>query len=161
MNANKILLLLSILIFLAIFPYTKKVEIFKAKDVNWDILKNAKRFKQFNPSTFSFLQTFEFTDEILKLDRTYMSIKGFIKRHKHGDHEDIIITETVTDVCFMCNHDKHYNIISINSFVNNSDFNKIEDGIFVKIEGIFIINKTDKNHPVFLMKDVVLEAIIK
>ena len=160
MNGNKILLLLSILLFLVIFPYTKEVEIFKAKDVNWDILNGAKKFKQFNPATFSFLQEFKLTDEILMIDSTFISIKGFFKRHKHDDHVDIMISETVTDVCFMCNHDEHYNMIRINSLNDSSDFHNIKDDAYIKIQGVFKINKSHNIHPVFTMEDVVLEEII-
>ena len=83
-----------------------------------------------------------------------------MKNHKHGDHNDIILTETVTDVCFICNHDEQYNMIRINSFNDSSDFHNIEDDTFIKIQGIFKINKSHNNHSVFVMEDVVLKDVI-
>ena len=159
-KTNRILLITSGLLFIIIFPYTKEIETFKAEDVNWDIISRVKKIKEFDPKVFAFKETYEFTEEINDLDNSHILIKGFIKKHKHSDHIDLILTEKVTDVCFMCNHDEHYNMIQINSLIDSSDFLNIKNDTYIKIQGIFKINKSHKNHPVFTMEDVVLKGII-
>lgn len=157
---NRLLLIFSALLFLIIFPYTKEIELFKAEDLNWEIISNSREFKQFDPSSFSFMQKYMFTEEVINLDNSNISIKGFIKYHKHGDHNDILLTEKVTDVCFMCDHDEHYNMIKINSFIDSSEFRNIKEDTYIQIQGIFKINTSQKDHPVYRMENVVLKDLI-
>lgn len=157
---NKILLTASGLLFLIVFPYTKEVKIFKAKDVNWDIINNSSKYKQFNPAAFSFKQKYKFTEEVLNLDNSNISIKGFLKNHKHGDHNDIILTETHTDVCFMCNHDEHYNMMMLKPDNPNSELYNLEDDVLIKVKGRFKINKEKKAHSVYVLENVKLEKVL-
>jgi len=156
---NRILLLIVIVFFLIIYPYTKEIKIFRAKDANWDILNHSKKYKEFDPRTFALTQTYEFNDEVLSLDGEQISVKGFIKKHKHGDHSDILLTETVTDVCFMCNHDEHYNMIMLKPEIPNSELNNIEDDTFISVKGIFKLNKEKNAHSVYVLQNVELENI--
>ena len=155
-----ILLIASFLFILIIYPYTKEIKLFKANDINWDIINQSKSFKEFDRISFSFQQTYEFSDDILNLDNSVISVKGFIKKHKHFDHNDFLLTETVTDVCFMCNHDEQYNMIRLNTFSDSSEFKSLKDDTYITVNGIFKINRTNKNHPVFGMDEVVITEII-
>ncbi len=159
-NKSRILLLIVIVFFLIIYPYTKEVKVFRAKDANWDVLNHAKKYKEFDPRTFALTQTYEFTEEVLNLDGEKIMIKGFIKKQKHGEHFDILLTETVTDVCFMCNHDEHYNMIMLKPENHNSELYNLEDDLLIKVSGKFRINKEKEAHSVYVLENVELEKII-
>lgn len=154
---NRILLFITIVFFLIIYPYTKKVKVFRAKDTNWDILNHTKIYKEFDPGTFALTQTYEFSEDILNLAGKEIRIMGFIKKQKHGEHVDILLTETVTDVCFMCNHDEHYNMILLKPENVNSDLYKLKDDILIKVKGRFKINKEKEAHFVYVLENVILQ----
>jgi len=157
---NNILILLSVVFFLIIYPYTKEVKIFRAEDASWDILNHTKKYKEFDSRTFALLQSFDFTKEILEMDGKEISIKGFVKKHKHGDHNDIVITETVTDVCFMCNHDEYYNMIMLKPFSKTSKLYNLKDDAYIKVQGIFKVNKGENVHSVYELNNAELEKFI-
>jgi len=158
---NQILLLAAVAVFLFIYPWTKELIIFRAKDVNWEILKSAEKVKKFNAETFGFLPQYKLTDEILQLDGQKINIKGFLKKEIHGNHKDFIITETVTDVCFMCNHDEHYNMIQLHPDLTDKKlFDTLRNDVLVKVSGIFEINQKKGAHSVFLLKQAHLENIL-
>ncbi len=149
-----------IVFFLIIYPYTKEVKIFRAKDANWDVLNHTKKYKKFDPRIFALTQTYEFPEEVLNLEGEQISIKGFIKKHKHGDHSDLLLTETVTDVCFMCNHDEHYNMIMLKPNNLNSKISSLGDDTFIKVKGKLKINKGKNAHSVYVLENVELETIL-
>jgi len=157
-NINRILLIFSGLLFLVLFPYSKEIEIFKTDDINWDIINNAKKFKEFDPRIFAFKETIEYSKDILDLNNSNIVIKGFIKKHKHKDHIDLILTENITDVCFMCDHDELSNHININPV--EADFYKLKDDSYVKLSGIFKINKNNNRHFAFSISEAKLEDVI-
>ncbi len=157
---NRILLLIVIVFFLIIYPYTKEVKVFRAKDTHWDILNHAKKYKEFDPRIFALTQTYEFPEEVLSLDGEEIRIKGFIKKHKHGEHIDILLTEIVTDVCFMCNHDEHYNLIMLEPENKNSKLFNLENDVLIKVKGKFKINKVKDAHSVYVLKNVELEKVL-
>jgi len=157
---NNILLLLSIILFIIIYPYTKTVTVFRAEDTSWDVLNQTRKYKQFDARTFTLIQSFDFTKEVLEMDGKTISIKGFLKKHKHGNHTDIIITETVTDVCFMCNHDEHYNMITLNLTSKKSELYHLDDDAYVKVEGIFKLNKNKNAHSVYELNSTELKEVI-
>lgn len=157
---NKILILFSIVLFLIIYPYTKEIKMFRAKDVTWDILNQTKKYKEFNLQNFSILNMYNFSQEVLDMDGEVIAIKGFIKKEKHGKHIDIILTETVTDVCFMCNHDEHYNLILLKPNSAESELYNIKDDTYIQVKGIFKINKEKDKHAVYQFNNTNLEGII-
>jgi len=157
---NKILILFSVVLFLIIYPYTKEINIFRAEDISWNILNQTTKYKEIDLKKFTMLQTYKFSKQVLAMDGKRISIKGFIKTEKHGEHKDIILTETVTDVCFMCNHDEHYNLIFLNIDSTDSELYDIEDDAYIEVEGIFKINKDKKKHYVYQLNNVKLENFI-
>jgi hypothetical protein len=159
-HSVKILLIISFSTFLFLFPYTKIIKKFKAEDVNWDIINTSKQYKEFDPSLFTLKKTYYFSPEIQKLNHSVISIKGFIKNEKHGNHKDLILTESVTDVCFMCDHDKTFRFIKLIPAKPESDLFKIKNDTYVHVEGIFSINKNDKVHAVFMLENASLIQII-
>jgi len=157
---NKILILFSVVLFLVIYPYTKEIKIFRAQDTSWDILNQTKKYKEFNVRNFALLQTYNFSSEVLEMDGKNISIRGFVKKTNHDGHTDIILTETVTDVCFMCNHDEHYNMILLKPGSKKSEIYNIKDDAYIKVEGIFKINKDKNRHSVYQLNNAKLEEFI-
>ena len=153
---NRLLLIVSGLLFLILFPYTKEIDFFKAEDVNWDIINHARKIKIFDPKIFAFKNIYEFSDDILDLDNSQILINGFIKKHKHEGHIDIILTENVTDVCFMCDHDEHYNFIKVYPVGETSEIDQIKDDSYVRLSGLFKINNTNDEHFAFSIVDAKL-----
>jgi len=158
-RVNKILLICSSLIFLIIFPYTKKIEVFKVNDVNWDLINTAITYKKFDPKIFSFKNTYEISDKLMELNNKEITISGFIKHIKHKDHNDIILTESITDVCFMCDHDEHYSYINISESSIKTELNDLKNDTFIKLKGIFIIHERD-DHSLFHLKNAEIVEII-
>ena len=156
---NKILILFSVVLFLIIYPYTKDIKIFRAKDTSWDILNQTKKYRKINLSKFQLLQTYNFSQEVLDMDGKEIIIKGFIKKERHGGN-DIILTETVTNVCFMCNHDEHYNLILLKPASKQSKLFSIKDDAYIKVRGIFKINKEKHKHSVYQLNNAKLEEFI-
>jgi len=155
-----IFLLTSVSIFLFIFPWTKEVKVFRAEDITWDILKSANKIKKFNPRTFAFSPQFELNDEILKLNGQKIRIKGFYKKEKHFDETDFILTETVTEVCFACDHDEHYNLIQLIPTIDEiKSFDTLKNDKMIEVSGIFEITEKNNFHSVFLLKNAHLTKI--
>jgi len=151
---NRLLILIAVSVFFFIFPWTKEVKIFSAKDVNWEILKSVKKVEKFDSKSFAFSPQFQLNDEILKLNGQKISIKGFFKKEIHHNHSDFIITETVTDVCFMCDHDEHYNLIKLIPETNEKQFfNSLKNDTLIQVSGIFELNQEPNAHSIFLLKD--------
>lgn len=146
--------------FLIIYPYTKEINIFRAEDISWNIINQTKKYKEFDLQRFTLRNTYNFSGEVLAMDGKEIAIKGFIKKQKHGTHTDIILTETVTDVCFMCDHDEHYNLIFLNVDSKDSNLYDIKDDAYIKVEGVFKINNDKKQHYVYQLNNVKLESII-
>ncbi len=157
---NKILILFSVVLFLIIYPYTKEINIFRAKDTSWDVLNQTKKYKKVDFQNFALLQNYDFSQEVLEMDGKNISIKGFIKKQKHDGHTDIILTETVTDVCFMCNHDEHYNMILLKPISTQSELFNIKDDAYIKVAGVFSINKDKNSHSVYQLNNAKLEEFI-
>jgi len=157
---NKILFLVIVVVFLIIYPYSKEIKVFRAEDTNWEILNQTKKYKEFNPRTFALTQTYDFTEEVLNLNEKSVTITGFIKKDNHGKHTDILLTETVTDVCFMCDHDEHYNMILLKPKNLSSDLFQIEDDSLIKVKGKFKIDKSKNAHSVYNLENAELENII-
>ena len=157
---NKILILFSVVLFLIIYPYTKDIKIFRAKDTSWDVLNQTKKYKEFDFQKFQLQNMYNFSQEVLNMDGKKIAIKGFLKKQKHGTHTDIILTETVTDVCFMCNHDEHYNMILLKPNSHKSELFNINDDAYIKVEGVFKINKDKNKHSVYQLNNAKLEEFI-
>jgi len=158
---NRLLILIAVTAFFFIFPWTKEVKIFRAKDVNWEILKSVKKVEKFDSKSFAFSPQLQFNDEILKLNGQKISIKGFFKKEIQNNHSDFIITETVTDVCFMCDHDEHYNLIKLIPGTNEKQFfNKLKNDTLIQVSGIFKLNQESNAHSIFLLTDARLENFV-
>lgn len=157
---NKTLAIISFALFLIIYPYTKEIKKFRAEDINWDILNNTKKYKEFDTRTFSIQQTYKFSEDVLEMNGKKIIIKGFIKKDKHNKHQDIIITETVTDVCFMCNHDEHYNMIVLNPKKKNSKLYNIKDDSYIEVEGFFMVNTNKNAHSVYSLNSAELKEFL-
>ncbi|MCF6366974.1 MAG: hypothetical protein L3J35_12335 [Bacteroidales bacterium] len=158
---RKGILLIIVVFFLIIYPYSKEIKVFRAKDTNWDVLNYTKKYKEFDPRTFALIQTYNFTEEILSLDGKDITIVGFIKKDKHGKHTDILLTETVTDVCFMCDHDEHYNMLLLKPKNKDSNLFTAEDDILIKVKGKFKIDKSKNAHSVYSLEGAELDSINK
>ncbi|NPA44743.1 MAG: hypothetical protein GXO49_04345 [Chlorobi bacterium] len=150
----------SFVLFLIIYPYTKEINIFRAKDITWDILNQTKKYKKIDIKDFKLFQSYDFSKEVLEMDGKKIAIKGFIKKENHGKHTDIILTETVTDVCFMCNHDEHYNMILLKPASKQSELFNIKDDAYIKVEGVFSINKEKNNNSVYQLNNAKLKELI-
>ena len=146
------MLLIAFIAFLFLFPYSKKIKKFKAEDVNWEIINKTKHYKEFDPSRLAFKKTYYYSDELQKLDQSTISIKGFLKKEKHGSHTDLLLTETVTDVCFMCNHDEMFMFIELIPEEKVSKLFGITNDAYVQVEGTFHINRENNLLPPFRME---------
>ena len=156
-NFKYLFILLVVSVFLLIYPWTKEVKVFRAKDLTWKILKSSVKTNQFDVKTFTFYGKYQLNEEINKLNGREIKIKGFFKKEKHGDETDYILTETVTNVCFACDHDEHYNLIQLfPNFDEINIFNNIKDDTMIEVYGNFEINRNKKFHSVFLLKNVFL-----
>ncbi len=154
----RFILLAAVAVFFFIFPWTKEIKNFRAKDVTWNILKSAKKINKFNTKTFTFLPKFQLNEEILELNGKEIRIKGFFKKEIHDKHPDFILTETVTDVCFMCNHDEQYNFMELIVEPDEKQFfDSLKDDTMIYVSGIFKINQKSNNYPIFLLKNTHLE----
>lgn len=148
---NKLLLITAVFFFLIIFPYTKSIERFKADDITWSFLNKSVLYKEFDSKIFAFKETYQLSAELKNLDNKEIIIKGFLKHQKHRDHSDIILTENVSDVCFMCNHDEHAVFISVSG--RKEKFSEyLSDDTYVKLKGIFKI-KTESDHGLFHLSE--------
>ncbi len=159
-NKKNILLLSALMLFLIIYPYSKQVTIFRANDVSWDILNHIKKYKKFDYRDFTFIKKYNFPEKVLSLNGKEIIIKGFIKNQKHGSQTDIILTETVTDVCFMCNHDEHYNMILLEFVSENKKRKFIKNDTYVEVRGIFKINKKKEAHYVYVLEKTEILKIL-
>jgi len=160
MNSKKIyiLLLSVVVVFLFVYPWTKEVHTFRAKDVNWEILKSAVKTKTFDKKTFSFYQKYELNRKIQNLNNKEIRIKGFLKKEKIGKQIDFLLTETVTNVCFGCDHDEHYNLIQLFPQKNEIQiFDTLQNDKMINVSGIFEINQKQYSRFVFLLKKVHFE----
>lgn len=149
-------MLIAFVVFLFLYPYSKKIKKFKAEDLNWEIINKTNQFKEFDPSRLTFKKTYYFSDEIQKMDQTNISIKGFLKKETHGSHTDLILTETVTEVCFMCNHDESFMFIKLIPVEKDSPLYGILDDAYVEVKGTFRINKENNHLPPLIMEDAKL-----
>jgi len=159
-NYKYIFLLVFASICLFIFPWTKQVKTFRAKDVNWDILKSAVKVKKFNSRTYTFSPIFKLNYKILKLNNKEIRIKGFYKKEKHADETHFILTENLTNVCFACDHDEHYNFIQM--FPGNDEiksFDTLKNDKMIEVTGNFEINRKKSFQSVFLLKNAHLIKI--
>jgi hypothetical protein len=137
------ILAVSAVIFLFIFPYTKKIETFRTEDVTWEILKETETVNEFKINNFNFVQQKKLSNKILELNGNEISIEGFLLKELNKKDTIYLITETQTEVCFMCNHDEHYNSILLENAKNNKEFRKIGNGKLIKIRGIFRIKNNE------------------
>ncbi len=161
-NINYLLTVITVTLGLIIYPWTKEIDKFRADDVTWDILSLTIKTEKFDVSSFSFLPNYKISEEIKKLDGQKIRINGFFKKEGHAGHLDYFLTETVTDVCFMCNHDEHYNFIKLIPETENKQlFDTLKNDKLIKVSGVFEINTKIKAHPIFLLKKVRLDKIIK
>ncbi len=149
----KISVFSALIVFMLIYPYSKNVKQFKAQDIQWDLINRSKEINEFNPARFVFEKKWYLSPEVLALDNKLITIKGFIKNEKHGTRSVIIITESVTDVCFMCKHDEMYKFIEIIPDNTENQFKKIKNDTYVQVEGIFKINP-DHKHSIFTLEKV-------
>jgi hypothetical protein len=95
------------------------------------------------------------------LDQKFVTIKGFLKKEKHGKGIDLILTETVTDVCFMCDHDEHYCYIQLLPDTKDSKLYTLKDDDYIEVEGLFFIKRDYENKPSFQLKNIQSVNIIK
>ncbi len=156
-NKIQILLFLSIVLFLFIYPWTKEVTVFRAEDVNWDILKSVKKTNVFDKQIFAFNKHYELNKKIKNLNGKKIRIKGFLKKESHNGHIDFLITETVTNVCFICDHDEHYNMIQL--FPKNNElkvFKNLKNDSLIQTSGIFKISENNTDTSFFSMINVEL-----
>lgn len=154
-NFKHFFILFLVSVFLLIYPWTKEVKEFRAEDVTWEVLKSAVKTNRFDLKTFSFYGKYQLNDEIQKLDGREIKIKGFFKSEKHGEVLDYFLTETVTNVCFACDHDEHYNYIQFFPNFNETDiFKDLKNDTLIEVFGKFQINQNRNFHSVFLLKNV-------
>jgi hypothetical protein len=156
----KILLLISFVSIAFIYPYSKQIKLYKAEDIRWETINKSKQYKEFDPASFTFKKIVYFSPEIQKLDHTDISIKGFIKKEKQGDQEHLLLTETVTEVCFMCNHDEMYNFIELIPNENESELNKLKKDSYIEVEGVFMIKRNQKEQSHYILDKAELVKII-
>jgi hypothetical protein len=143
-----------------LYPYSKPIKAFKADDIQWEIINQSKSYKEFDPATFTFKKIVYFSDEFQKLDNTHISIKGFIKKETHGDQMNLLFTGTVTEVCFMCNHDEMYSFIELIPNAIESGLYSIKNDTYIEVQGDFRINHNKKQNAFFLLENAVLVKII-
>ncbi len=136
-----ILSIISILIFLFLYPYTKEVPVFKSDDVAWSVFINVKTVKEFNYENFSFSPSVSVNEEVEEMNNKNIEIKGFISIHKHDDKKKILLSEKISGVCFMCNHDENYISIEIVPKNKESEIFNLKPEEYVKVAGKFVINE--------------------
>ncbi len=159
---NRLLLLFAVVIFLFIFPWTKNITIFRAENITWSILKSAVKTNEFDSHSFSFVPNYQLNDKIKKLNKKEIIIEGFFKKEEHKIGTEYILTETVTEVCFACDHDTHYNMIQlIPDAEQKIFFDILPNDTLIKVKGIFQINNKKNAQYVFLLKNAHLEKFKK
>ncbi len=159
---NRLLLLFAAVFFLFIFPWTKNITIFRAENITWDILKSAVKTNKFDSHSFSFVPAYKLNDEIKKLNKKEIIIEGFFKKEAHKTGTEYILTETVTEVCFACDHDTHYNMIQLIPDAEQKIlFDTLPNDTLIKVRGIFQINNKKNAQSVFLLKKTHLEKFKK
>jgi len=155
-KVRNIILILSILIFAIIYPYTKEIEKFRASNITWKILQEKENISEFNANNFAFVKTHKISNKIKKLEGTEIIIDGFFNKGDEHDNNIIYISETVTDVCFMCTHDEHYNAIILNGADTITNFDKINKDTYIKVSGIFKINTEKNSHIIYYLENPTL-----
>ena len=150
-HINRLLLIAAVLLFLILFPYTRSIDKFRADDVTWDLLNSSVSYKEFDPKIFAFRETFEISEDLKEMHLKEVYIKGFLKKHAHKDHIDIVLTENVSDVCFMCDHDDHLVYISVHE-KNIGSLDSIADDQLIKLKGRFSIDSRS-DHSLFHLAD--------
>ncbi len=137
---SKLILLFSVAVFLFIYPWTKEPKHFRAEDVNWEILKSAGRIKKFDFERSAFVDYLRLGDSVRKLNGKKIIIKGFYKKELHEGKMHMLLTETVTDVCFMCSHDEHYEAAELIPEPGEGKFfESLKDDEFIRVSGIFVL----------------------
>ena len=157
MNKNtKILFLVSVIfVILVIIPYTREVDIYTAKDVQWKMFHNNKRYKTFDKQHFHFRTETEISDELRELNQTEISIKGFFHEEMLGKEQVILLTENRLEVCAFCNHEElGYSIIL--KFRSDSLF--LSEGVqtdsYIEVKGTFFIDDKNEHHSPFVIKNI-------
>ncbi len=158
MNRKHILifLLASLAMLLILMPYTKDIEQFKATDLTWAMLKKAKTTKVFDFSNFGFEPKTEYHSEIDSLNGKPIVITGFFKNETHDSQSLLLLTENVTNVCAMCNHDEHYAAIVLHP-ADSALFNLPDDALLA-ISGIFEYDTT--KHLYYHINQAVIDSIL-
>ena len=87
--------------FLILYPYSKQPAQFRSDDITWKIFHNSNTYKHFDFQNLAFKNIHQINEKIKAVDNKEITIKGFIIIEKHGDEKHIILSETVTDACFM------------------------------------------------------------
>jgi len=139
--------------FLILYPYSKQPAQFRSDDITWKIFHNSNTYKRFDFQNFGFKNVHQINEKIKALDSTQITIKGFIVIEKHGGAKHIILSETVTDACFMCNHDENNPAIQIIPKNKNSKIFRLKQDDYVKIKGTFAINKNNDDLMTFILKN--------
>lgn len=152
-KTKTVFFIIVIAIVLILYPYSKQPAKFRSDDITWQIFSNSKMHKKFDSHNFEFITINQINDEIKALDKNEISIKGFIVVENHGKHKHIILSETVTDACFMCNHDENNPAILLFPNDDKSEIYNLKQDDFVKIKGTFAINKTNPNLMTFILKN--------
>ncbi len=134
-----------IVIFIFLYPYTREVPVFKSDDLTWSAFKNIKTVKEFDSESFSFMPVLSVPEKLEALNNKLIKIKGFVLLHKHGDEFKILLSEKLTGVCFMCNHDENYVSIEIIPKNKNSAVYDLKSEDFVNVKGRFIISEEKKH----------------
>lgn len=152
----KYIIAVSFLIFAFIYPYTKEVKQFRTNDITWKILNTTGSVNEFDSKRLKFIPVRKIPAEVEQLNGQLITIKGFYKlnnEHKQNLHT---ITETVTEVCFMCQHDEHHNIIVLENIELDKNFKNIKNDSLIKVSGIFKLKKTDKNNLIYHIENTKL-----
>ncbi len=150
---RNIILILSILIFAIIYPYTKEIDRFRASNIAWKTLQEKENISEFNAKSFVFVKTHKISNKIKNLEGTEIIIDGFFNKEDEHDKNIIYISETVTDVCFMCTHDEHYNAIILDCADTITVFDKIKKDAYIKVSGIFKINTKKNSHIIYYLEN--------
>lgn len=128
--------------------------------VSWQNLNDVSWKRGFVKALNDYYDMPIFGREIEKLNNTEISIKGFyVPVDTKG--KIFALSKSPSNMCFFCGTGGIETVMEI--FVKNDhkELKRIKTDKYIEVKGIFVLNRDDPNHLMYLLKDAELVRIIK
>ena len=139
--------------------YTICVASFAQKEITWYTLSDVKWKMEYIKSMKNFYQMPRFGKNLLALDSTEVSVKGFYIPVK-ADGSLSVVSAKPSSACFFCGTGGIESVIEIVAAANTLRFRHLKTDKYIKVSGTLKLNKTDPEHLMYILENAKLLEII-